>query len=50
MFEGRNPILGLISVISIPLQLTYYLVWNGLDFLTFNVLQLDWLFPITFGG
>ncbi|MCO6439091.1 MAG: hypothetical protein J5J06_18515 [Phycisphaerae bacterium] len=39
-------LLGLVSILAIPLQIVYHVVWGLGDFLVFNVLHLGPYLPI----
>jgi len=47
MIEVGSIFLLILNILSIPLQLFRYLVFGGLDFLAFEVLQLGPHLPIT---
>jgi len=40
--------LVILSLLSLPLQIIEYVIWNSLDLLAFDVFQLGSYLPITF--
>ena len=50
MVEASSIFLLILNILSIPLQVYRHLVFAGLDFLAFDVLQLGPYLPITLGS